>query len=272
MLSIDNLSVRYQNSLEWNLQNISLKANAGQLIIVAGSSGSGKSTLANTIIGIIPGFISAEVSGKINLEGKPINSLDRKEKIMYFGYVPQYPSDFITTMLVEEEIAFPLENFGFDPAEAHERIDDVLKELGISHLKHKLMTELSSGELQKVSIATAIAPDPPILIFDEPMARIDPSSEIALTNILRKLCDNGKLIIAFEHRLDYLLPKADMVYFIDKGRIKSAGTPQKIIESLHGIDLPEVSKITIKGKQKNFLTLEDVVSFFTEKYGGLDKC
>ncbi|MHA1215140.1 MAG: ABC transporter ATP-binding protein [Candidatus Hodarchaeales archaeon] len=261
MLSIDNLSVRYQDSSEWALQNISLATELGQLVIVAGSSGCGKSTLANTIIGIIPAFVPAEVSGHISLEGKQIESLNRKEKIGYFGYVPQYPSDFVTTMLVEEEIAFPLENFGYDPIEAHKRVDLVLKELGISHLKNKLITELSSGELQKVSIATAIAPDPPILIFDEPMARIDPNSEISITNILRKLCNNGKLVIAFEHRLDYLFSKADIVYFIDKGKIKVSGTPQEVVGSIHGVDLPEVAEIKIEGRNKRFIDLEEVKSF-----------
>lgn len=263
MLQIQDLWVRYRNSNNWILKDINIKLNKGELIVIAGPSGSGKSTLAQTIIKLIPGFIPAEIRGSILIEGKDIQRIRRRELLGNIGYVPQYPSDFTTTMLVEEEIAFPLENQSIKRSDCQNRIDLTLKRLQIDHLRYKLMTELSSGELQRVALATAIALNPPILILDEPMARIDPKSEISLAEILKNLATEGHLILAFEHRLDYLLPEANQVVFIDEGVIKGIGTPVEIIDKIKGIDIPEVSEIVFNG-QSPPLTVEEAISLLQE--------
>jgi len=243
LLQIKDLWVKYKTLSDWVLKDINIEMNKGELIVIAGPSGSGKSTLAQAIIKLIPGFVPAELKGSILIEGEEIHTMERSVLLQKIGYVPQYPSDFTTTMLVEEEIAFPLENQALSRPDAQNRIDIALKKLQIEHLRYKLMTELSSGELQRVALATAIALSPPILILDEPMARIDPKSEITLVKILKGLVSEGHLILAFEHRLDYLLSAANLVIFIDEGVIKGRGTPREILDKMKGIDIPEVSEI-----------------------------
>ncbi|MHA2295528.1 MAG: energy-coupling factor ABC transporter ATP-binding protein [Candidatus Hodarchaeales archaeon] len=242
MLEVSNLHVKYENSTTWALENIFLNARDQEFIIVAGSSGSGKSTLAKAILGLVPIFENAEVIGEIKIVDR-ISPINRIELVKTIGYVPQYPADFVTSLLVEEEIVYPLENLGFTPEEMHKRLQFVLERLDIVHLRERLVTELSSGELQRVALATAIAPAPPILILDEPMARIDSRTEIVLARLLKELAQNGQLIIAFEHRLDYLLPLADRVIVLESGNIVAEGDPSSIIDQLVGVDLPEVSEV-----------------------------
>lgn len=257
LLEISDLSVRYLNSSQLALENVNISAEKEELIIVAGPSGCGKSTLAQAILGLIPAFVEAKIQGKIKIRGKLLDNLSRGEIIQNLGYVPQYPADFTINLLVEEEIAFSLENLAYPREGIQSCITDVLDHLEISHLRYRLMTELSSGELQRVALATAIAPKPPILIFDEPMARIDPKSEITLASTLRNLSQNGHLIIAFEHRLDYLLPLADRVILLENGRLSADGEPRSLLERMKNIDLPEVSEVFFPGITQRALDLDE---------------
>jgi energy-coupling factor transporter ATP-binding protein EcfA2 len=245
MLKVKNLSIKYPNSMEYALSNISFSARLGQIILIAGASGAGKSTLAQALMTLIPKFNPAELKGEIQIQNKQIQTYKRKEFIEICGYVPQYPADFVTTLSVEEEVALVLENLGFEAKDIIRRLNEVFSILEINHLRNKIQTELSSGELQRVALAAAIAPDTPILIFDEPLARIDLKSEILLTELLVKLARSGRMVLVFEHRLEYLLGVADHVILLDSGGIKSQGSPKDIINDLLIIDPPEVSLLKL---------------------------
>lgn len=260
LLEIKNLRLKYQNSSKWNLQNINLKADQGELLIVAGASGSGKSTLAQAILGIIPDFINAQIEGEIRIKAQKSQDLSRKDLIQFISYVPQYPADFVTALLVEEEISFPLENLGMERQQIQQRLKQMLSQLNITHLQYRLTTELSAGELQRVALATALATSSPILILDEPMARIDPKTEILIAQILRDWTQKGHLVLAFEHRLDYLLPLADRIVLIEEGEIRAEGQPHTILDKLKGVDLPEVSQISASFLNKRPLDLEEARS------------
>jgi energy-coupling factor transporter ATP-binding protein EcfA2 len=260
LLEIKDLSIRYQNSLQWALEGVNFSVEKEELILIVGSSGCGKSTLAQSILGLIPAFIQAKILGEIKINEKLLTTLSRREIIQYLGYVPQYPADFTINMLVEEEIAFSLENRALPRKEIQSSITNILKQLEISHLRYQLMTELSSGELQRVALATAIAPKPPILIFDEPMARIDPKSEITLASLLYNLSRDGHIIIAFEHRLDYLLPLADRVILLQDGKLIADGKPRSLLAKMQNIDLPEVSEIDIPGVNQPIVDLDEAKS------------
>ncbi|MHA1778675.1 MAG: ABC transporter ATP-binding protein [Candidatus Heimdallarchaeaceae archaeon] len=262
-LTIEDLSVQYRDSSFYALQNINLRFSSPALVVVTGASGSGKSTLAQTIMGIIPSFIPASISGHIKINNTNINLLDRKQLIGSLGYVPQYPADFKVNLVVEEEIAFILENLRFPPHLIKDRVAELLEQLNITHLRHRLITELSSGELQRVALAIAFAPKPPILILDEPMARIDPKTEIELATILKDLAREGTLVIVFEHHLDYLLAKADHIVVLKEGKIIDEGASKEIVHSLQEIDLPEVSMIKTL-KHKHFFTIHEAVNGIKE--------
>jgi len=268
MLAIDNLSVKYDNNSNFSLRNVNFSVKKGELVVIAGESGSGKSTLAQAILGLIPNFVNAEVTGQIHYNNQVLSNISRRKLIQTFGYVPQYPSDFTTSLLVEEEMAFPLENLRIESDEIKARIEDILQELEILNLKGRLITELSSGELQRVALATTLTLDPPILILDEPMARMDPKTEIRLASLLRKLADQSKMILAFEHHLDYLLPKADRVILLSEGQVTAKGKPKSILKALKDVDLPEISHLRIPQVNSAILSLDEaeqqVVEWFTK--------
>ncbi|MHA1201099.1 MAG: ABC transporter ATP-binding protein [Candidatus Heimdallarchaeaceae archaeon] len=266
MLRIRNLSVKYQLEKSYALNSINIDAKAGEFIVIAGPSGSGKSTLANVLMSLIPNFIKADIDGIIEYNDESIFSLDRKKLIKLLGYVPQYPSDFTTSLLVEEEIVFVLENLAIEANEINKRLDSILDLLRIKHLKKRLITELSSGELQRVALAVAIVTEAPLIVLDEPIARIDSKSEVMLAELLRDIADKGHLVIAFEHRLDYILQKADRLIILDEGKIISDGLPKKTVNLLKNIDPPEISALECSSKEQ-ILTIYEAVDkcgdFFT---------
>ncbi|MFW9777546.1 MAG: ABC transporter ATP-binding protein [Candidatus Heimdallarchaeota archaeon] len=259
MLELKDVSMKYNGSSSWTLKHISFLAKKGNLVVVTGESGSGKSTLASLIIRLIPDFISAEILGEILYHGTSIHNIPRTELFAAFGYVPQYPADYTTTMVVEEEIVFPLENLGLSREEISIRLNDVLKELEISHLRHRLLLELSSGELQKIALAAALVTSPKILILDEPMARIDPRSEIKLATKLKSLARKGILVIAFEHRLDYLLAEADMVIVLKNGRITNIGSPKEVVSGMKDVDIPEISTLIVGTERSYPLAIDEAI-------------
>jgi len=262
-LVVKDLSVTYNGSQRSSLVDISFEAHLGELIIFAGSSGCGKSTLAKSILTLIPKYYSAEIKGTLSLNGTDIQYISREELIKNIGYVPQYPADFTTSMLVEEEVAFPLENLLSSPSDINDRIQQIFTNLNIRNLQKRLITELSSGELQKVALAAAIAPKPKVLVLDEPMARLDPKSEIELTQLLIDIAKQGTLVLVFEHRLDSLLAVADRVIILDEGKIKIDGKPREIIAHLDEVDVPEVALLKVKGQRKGFLSLNEAVDYIT---------
>ena len=269
MLEVKNLSVKYNSADNWAIRDISFTANKGKITLVTGASGSGKSTLAGAIMTIIPNFIPAEVEGTVYGNKAQLNQITRSEFIKMCGYIPQYPADFVTTLSVEEEITNVLENLGKTPEEISIRVNELFSLLEIEHLRKKVQTEISSGELQRVALAVAIAPNPSILILDEPMARIDLKSERMLVNLISKLAKQGMTVLAFEHRLDYLLEKVNQVILLEDGMIKTSGSPQKIIKYLREVDIPEVSLIETCKEKKIPLSFSSAVdmleSFFLKE-------
>lgn len=261
--------MKYASDSVWALKNINFQADKGKLILFAGASGSGKSTLAQALLGLIPSFINAEISGEIWLNNFRLNDLTRKEKLQNIGYLPQYPADYTISLLVEEEIAFPLENFRFSKLEVALRIDKILTKLNILNLKNRLITELSSGELQKVALATILAIKPPLLILDEPIARIDSYSEIIIANLLRELALEGHLVLLFEHRLDYLLPLIDYMIILEKGVIIAEGLPNDLLDHLKNVDIPEVSRISKKILFPRSLNINDAFTRIISKLNSI---
>jgi energy-coupling factor transporter ATP-binding protein EcfA2 len=260
LLEFKDISVKYRGSSKSALDRVSFIVDRGNLVVITGASGSGKSTLANLIIRLIPDFIPAEISGEILYQGTNLQSISRAEHFAAFGFVPQYPADYTTTMIVEEEIVFPLENLGLSREEIYHRLDKVLEELDITHLHNRLLLELSSGELQRVALATALVMNPQTLILDEPMARIDPKSEVKLVRNLKSLAARGMLIIAFEHRLDYLLAEADIVVVLKNGKVKTVGSPKAVVPAMEGVDIPEIANLVLSSGRPYPLEIDEAVT------------
>ena len=122
LLNIHNLYVKYSENKDWIIEDNSFTISKGELVLVVGASGSGKSTLAKAILGVIPYFERGMIKGSIMIDNKENHKYSRKALIKKIGYIPQYPADFTIQMVVEDEIAFPLENIGLSRDEIEKRL------------------------------------------------------------------------------------------------------------------------------------------------------
>lgn len=249
LLEISNLSVSYLKDNITALRNFNLKITENSLTLISGNSGSGKSTFANCIMNLLPKNKSIDISGTLKIDNLLIKNLKKRNFLQLVGFLPQFPMDYVLNLLIYDEIAFPLENLGYSKNEIEIKVNFILNKLKIMHLKNKIITEISSGELQKVALATALVTEPKILILDEPFARLDSDSELNLINILQSL-KKEMIIIVLEHHLDYLLEIVDNIIILDSGNIIYQGNTSQCIEHLKEIDLPEIASINFLNSKK----------------------
>ena len=248
MLILRDLYVRYKKSRYPALNKISFEHNKPGILLIAGRSGGGKSTLARCLFGLIPHFFDAEVHGYINILGiNPIKTgpqpLARK-----VGFVSQNPEMFISALTVEEEIISPLSNTGVIREEMINRLKKLAEIFELGGILDKPTLEISAGQMQKVAIASALALDPKILVLDEPFARLDGYNSLLVLRILQKIAKE-KLVIIFEHHLDFVLPYADRVIVLEAGRIIADGKPSDVITFLEDVDLPEITEAFLEFKR-----------------------
>ncbi|MDZ4158335.1 MAG: ABC transporter ATP-binding protein, partial [Anaerolineaceae bacterium] len=218
-LVIEDLTFRYQRRSETALKNISLTLQAGKILLVAGSSGCGKTTLMRCINGLIPSTYRGEVSGSIQIFGKPLQSLTMAELSQQVGTLLQDPERQIVGSYVLNEVAFGLENLGLPAAEISQRVDEILAYLRISHLRDRETFHISGGEKQKTALAGVLAMKPRILLLDEPLSSLDPASAREALRLFRQLADDGIAIMLVEHRVeDALSINPDEVLYLSEGQ------------------------------------------------------
>jgi len=247
-IEIRDLVYRYPNTPNPILEDINLDINYGEFILITGPSGGGKSTLCRILTGLIPHVYGGELKGSIYVDGKDIMGEGIESIIGRVGVVFQNPENQIVNMIVEEEIAFGLENLGLDPNVIDERIREVSNFLSIEHLLDRSTVTLSGGEAQKVVLASILALKPKILLLDEPLAHLDPVSEMNLIQLLRRLHETLETtIVVFEHRLSEIIKYVDRVIILNK-RIIDDGKPREVLLKLFhsGLEIPPISEVAIK--------------------------
>ena len=229
MLSLKNISYKTRTGL-LILDNINLEIKKGEFVVITGKSGSGKSTLGSVINGLISHYYDGVLTGEAYLNGKDIRTMELSQIGCMVGCVFQDPrSQFFMTDPFSEA-AFGCSNMLLNREEILKRVDNSLKLLGINHLKEKSIFKLSSGEKQKLAIASCYAMSPDIFLFDEPTANLDIHSIFDLENILRSLKEEGKTIIVLEHRLFYLSTLCSRMLIMDKGRITGEYSKDEFFE------------------------------------------
>ncbi|MDU3117742.1 MAG: ABC transporter ATP-binding protein, partial [Finegoldia magna] len=204
MIKLKNVSFAYSKDSANILKNINLEINDGECVAFIGASGCGKTTLTRLINGLAYKFYGGKLKGEISIDG--INPLEKElyEIGRKVGSIFQNPKSQFFAENVEDEIAFGLENYGIEREKIDEIINNSLKSINGEDLKDKNLFHLSSGERQKIAIASINALNPPIYVFDEPSANLDMKSVEALRKLMLLLKKNKKTIIISEHRLYYL--------------------------------------------------------------------
>jgi energy-coupling factor transport system ATP-binding protein len=220
MINIKGVSYAYPNSSQAALDDITMRVEAGEFVLLAGSSGSGKTTLLRCLNGLIPHFSGGLISGNVKVNNLDTVHTGPQLVSQHVGFVAQNPEGHALLDRVEPEIAFALENAAVPPQEMRVRVEEALDLLDLTPLRQRLISSLSGGERQRVAIASVLALRPQILLLDEPTSQLDPqSADDVLRSLVRLNEDLGLTIILVEHRLERVLRYADRLVFMDNGRI-----------------------------------------------------
>lgn len=207
------------------LKGINFSVSKGEKIAVMGSNGAGKSTFFLNLNGVL-----LPDDGEIFIEGKKIGKREINELRRKVGFVFQDADSQIIASNVRAEISFGPMNMGLRKDEVIKRVDDAVKYMDLTDLQDRAPHYLSGGEKKRVSIADILAMEPEILIFDEPMAALDPVNAENVENILNRLYSDGKTIITATHDVDFAYRFADRVVVFSKGNIIADGTPDEIFK------------------------------------------
>lgn len=219
MIKFNNVSFTYENSDKKALEDISFEINKGELVLITGASGSGKSTIYKCINGLIPHIYDGELLGNIFIDDKNTKDYENYELCKIIGSVSQNPRGQFFTDNTTSELAFTLENLGYEVKEIVEKIKNISNFFGISNILNKNVLEISGGEKQKISIACVSILDAKTLIFDEPSANLDYLGIELLKEIFLKLKKNGYTIVVVEHRIFYLKEIFDRLIHINNGKL-----------------------------------------------------
>jgi energy-coupling factor transport system ATP-binding protein len=175
-----------------------------EMVLVSGASGSGKSTLARCLSGLIPHLYHGKMDGEVLLDGHPTTAFPLWKLSNEIGLVFQNPATQMLTPSVEDEILFGLENLGLARPTMKKRLEETLREFGLTELRNRSPQTLSGGEQQKVALASIMARKPPVIIFDEPLSMLDPNATLEFLEQIQKLKQTGRTAILFEHRKETL--------------------------------------------------------------------
>ena len=244
MLKVDNLWFRYTQDSDWALQGLNLEVKKGEFLCVLGSNGCGKSTLAKHFNAIL-------VPEKGDVWVEDINTkeeerlLEIRQKV---GMVFQNPDNQIVATVVEEDVAFALENMGVPTDEIRRRIDEAMTAAGIIEYKDKAPHNLSGGQKQRVAIAGIIAMRPDCIVLDEPTAMLDPyGREMVIKTVKQLNKEFGITVVLITHYMNEAA-QADRIVVMSKGKIEKIGTPREIFSQVEwvkslALDVPQTSDL-----------------------------
>jgi energy-coupling factor transporter ATP-binding protein EcfA2 len=212
------------------LAGLSFRVAAGQALLVIGPSGSGKSTLARALTGLVPHELPGTWAGSLRVGERDVASTPPQLLSARAGIVFQEPESQLVMPRVEDEVAFGLENRGWERPAMQARVREVLADVGLAGFERRATAGLSGGEQQRLAIADVLAPMPGLLVFDEPTANLDPPGMASVFERLRSLvAARGRTIVIIEHRLDAALPLADLVLLLDaEGHQIACGAPDEV--------------------------------------------
>ena len=244
ILKAQSLDFSYEKDGPLVLKDLNLEIEQGTFTAILGHNGSGKSTLAKHFNAILLpcggtvyacGFDTADQN----------NTLDIRKNV---GMVFQNPDNQLIATVVDEDVAFALENLGVPHDEMVKRVDDALDAVGMGEYKHHAPHRLSGGQKQRIAIAGIIAMRPKCIVMDEPTAMLDPKGRKEVMKTIKHLRDNENVtVVLITHYMDEAV-RADRVVVMDGGRVLVDGTPEYVFQNvglLHSVslDVPQASEL-----------------------------
>ncbi len=268
IISFQDVSFQYQSQSEPTLHHLSFDIYPGEKVLIAGASGSGKTTISRLMNGLIPSAYPGELSGKIFINGESVTDQTIFDLSLRVGTVLQDPDTQFVGLTVAEDIAFALENDAEDQSVLKQKAKDWAKQLKIPAILNNHPQEISGGQKQRVSMAGVLVDEGKILLFDEPLASLDPIAGRESIELIDDMQKNGATTtVIIEHRIeDVLYRPVDRIILIDQGKLVANDTPNTILKSgilaklglreplylsalkYAGIDLTQVADVDSLGK------------------------
>ena len=255
-IEIENLRFIYPSRETPTLLGITARVPCGAFVLLTGPTGCGKSTLLRTLNGLIPHASAGELTGVVRLNGKDIAAQPLATTCQQVSLLFQNPDDQLFCTLVEDEVAFGLENLGFPPEEIKERITLALKQVGLIGFASRRISSLSGGEKQRVALAAICAMQPQVLLLDEPTSHLDPQGTRDILGIVKHLnSKTGITVILATHRTKEVAPLCSHVWLMDEGRLyldlPKAEAFQDTTPYKHlGVQVPETENTPVDAEPK----------------------
>lgn len=233
MIELKDFSFQYKAQSEPTLKNLNLTIYKGEKVLIVGPSGSGKSTIGQCLNGIIPNIYKGTSSGQFLIQGKEAFDLSIYEKSHLVSTVLQDTDGQFIGLSVAEDLAFALENDMVDLGTMKERVQSWAERLDLMKLLDHRPQDLSGGQKQRVSLAGVLIDESPILLFDEPLANLDPKSGQDIIDLIDQIHEEqGTTTIIIEHRLeDVLYRPVDRVILINQGQVLFNGRPDELLRT-----------------------------------------
>lgn len=233
MIELKDFSFQYKAQSEPTLKNLNLTIYKGEKVLIVGPSGSGKSTIGQCLNGIIPDIYKGTSSGQFLIQGKEALDLSIYEKSHLVSTVLQDTDGQFIGLSVAEDLAFALENDMVDLGTMKERVQSWAERLDLMKLLDHRPQDLSGGQKQRVSLAGVLIDESPILLFDEPLANLDPKSGQDIIDLIDQIHEEqGTTTIIIEHRLeDVLYRPVDRVILINQGQVLYNGQPDELLRT-----------------------------------------
>ena len=232
-ISFNQFTFQYDAQAEATLKDISFDIAKGEKVLILGPSGSGKSTLAQCLNGIIPNIHKGQAKGQVRIDGQDIFKQSIYDKSQSVSTVLQDPDGQFIGLTVAEDLAFALENDCADQSEMKDKVALWAERLDLTSLLNYRPQDLSGGQKQRVSLAGVLIDESPILLFDEPLANLDPKSGQETIDLIDKIHKEvGATTILIEHRLeDVLYRPVDRILLVNDGQLLFNGSPDELLSS-----------------------------------------
>ncbi len=224
-LSARQLSKSYRSRKV--VTDVSVNVTSGEVVGLLGPNGAGKTTSFYMIVGLVQSD-----AGEIYIDDREISSLSMDQRShLGLGYLPQEASVFKKLTVAENIMAILEMRLPDQPEEAEQRLEYLLQEFHITHLRDNLGMSLSGGERRRLEIARALASEPRFLLLDEPFAGIDPISINDIQHLIHRLSEHGIGILITDHNVRETLGTCDRAYIVSEGRILAEGSPEQILSN-----------------------------------------
>jgi energy-coupling factor transport system ATP-binding protein len=245
IIEIKNLTYTYPATKEPALLDVSLQVNKGEFLAIIGPNEAGKSSLCYALSGFIPHFFRGTLEGTIRVAGQNTQESKLAEIVLQVGLVFQNPFNQISgsKSTVFEEIAFGLENIGTPREEMIPRVEQVMKQTGITDLADRSPYSLSGGQQQKVAIASILVMEPEVLVMDEPTSQLDPIGSQEVFQVIKGMSMRGMTVVMVEHKIEWVAEFADRVVALNQGEIVLEGNPHQVLTS------PKMEEIGVGGSR-----------------------